>query len=96
MLNSKTEEFYNKLKQRLQETSDWPSEYIFKFIVPSEQTKIDKISEIFNNTGAIIKTKTSSKGKYTSVSIRLNMDSPEQVVQKYKIVGYQIEGVISL
>ncbi len=96
MLNSETEEFYKKLKQRLQETSDWPSEYIFKFIVPTKQDKIDKISEIFNHTGAVIKTKTSSKGNYTSVSIRLSMDSPGHVIEKYKIVGYQIEGVISL
>jgi len=96
MLNKETDEFYEKLKQRLQETSDWPSEYLFKFIVPTRKDKIDKISEIFNHTGAIIKTKTSSKGNYTSISIRLNVDSPEVVIQKYKIVGYQIEGVISL
>lgn len=95
-MNSKTEEFYNKLKQRLRETSDWPSEYIFKFILPTNQQKIDQISKIFNHTGAVIKTKTSSKGKYTSVSIRLNMKSPEAIVEKYKIVGDQIEGVISL
>jgi len=95
-LNTKAEDFYNKLEQRLQETSNWPSEYIFKFIMPTNQAKIDKISEIFNHTGAVIKTKESSKGNYTSVSIRLNMKSPQAVIQKYKIVGYQIEGVISL
>lgn len=95
-MNSKTEEFYNKLEQRLQETSNWPSEYIFKFIIPTDQKKIGKISNIFDHTGAVIKTKTSSKGKYTSVSIRLKMESPESVIQKYKIVGDQIEGVISL
>lgn len=96
MLNKETDEFYEKLKQRLQDTSEWPSDYIFKFIVPTKQEKIDKISEIFNHTGAVIKTKTSSKGKYTSVSIRLKVESPEAVIQKYKIVGYQIQGVISL
>lgn len=96
MSNKNKDEFYDKLKQRLQETSDWPTEYIFKFIVPSKQDKIDKISELFNHTGAIIKTKTSSKGNYTSVSIRLNIDSPEMVIQKYKLVGYHIEDVISL
>lgn len=96
MLNKETDEFYDKLKQRLQDTSEWPSDYIFKFIVPTQQEKIDKISEIFNHTGAVIKTKTSSKGKYTSVSIRLKVESPDVVIQKYKIVGYQIQGVISL
>ncbi len=95
-MNPNTEEFYKKLEQRLQETSDWPSEYIFKFILPTDQSKIKKISDIFNHTGAVIKTKTSSKGNYTSVSIRLNMKSPDAVIKKYKIVGYQIKGVISL
>ena len=95
-MNSKTEEFYKKLEQRLQETSDWPSEYIFKFIIPTDQEKIDKISKFFNHTGAVIKTKTSSKEKYTSISIRLTMESPEAIINKYKLVGYQIEGVISL
>lgn len=96
MSNSKSEEFYNKLEKRLQETSNWPSEYIFKFIVPTDQKKIDKISEIFNHTGAVIKTRTSSKAKYTSISIRLKLESPELVIKKYKIVGHHIEGVISL
>ncbi|RRO22170.1 DUF493 family protein [Flavobacteriaceae bacterium 14752] len=95
-MNPNTEEFYNKLEQRLQETSNWPSEYIFKFILPTDQSKIKKISDIFNHTGAVIKTKKSSKGKYTSVSIRLNMETPNAVIEKYKTVGYQIEGVISL
>ena len=96
MSNSKSEEFYYKLEKRLRETSDWPSEYIFKFIVPTDKKKIDKISEIFNHTGAIIKTKTSSKAKYTSISIRLEIKSPKVVIEKYKIVGHHIEGVISL
>ena len=96
MSNSNNEEFYKKLEKRLRETSDWPSEYIFKFIVPTDKEKIDKISEIFNHTGAVIKTKTSSKAKYTSISIRLKLESPKLVIEKYKIVGYHIEGVISL
>lgn len=95
-MDSKTNDFYKKLEKRLEETSDWPNEYIFKFIVPTDQEKIDKISKFFNHTGAVIKTKESSKRKYTSLSIRLTMESPEAIIKKYKLVGYQIEGVISL
>jgi putative lipoic acid-binding regulatory protein len=96
ILSSKSNEFYKKLELRLEETSDWPSEYVFKFIVPTEQEKIDKISSLFNHSGAVINTKQSSKGKYTSLSIRLEMESPEHIIKKYKLVGYQIDGVISL
>ncbi len=95
-MSTKSNEFYKKLEQRLEETSDWPSEYVFKFIVPTEKDKIDKISGFFNHSGAVIETKQSSKGNYTSLSIRLEMESPEQIIKKYKLVGYQIEGVISL
>ncbi|MDN6280705.1 MAG: DUF493 domain-containing protein, partial [Psychroflexus sp.] len=34
--------------------------------------------------------------KYTSVSIHVEMNSPEDVVSKYKEVGEKVEGVISL
>lgn len=46
--------------------------------------------------GAVISTKQSSKGKYTSISINLKMNSPDQVIEKYKEVGEKIDGVISL
>ncbi len=95
-MSTEQNEFYKKLEKRLEETSDWPSEYVFKFIVPTDREKIDKISGFFNHTGAVINTKQSSKGNYTSLSIRLMMASPEEIINKYKLVGYQIEGVISL
>ena len=46
--------------------------------------------------GAVIKTKESSNGKYTSVSINVSMKDPDSVIQKYKEVSENIEGVISL
>ncbi|MGB3144485.1 MAG: DUF493 family protein [Maribacter sp.] len=89
------EEFYNKLKTQLQETSTWPSNYLYKFIVDSDDTKIQNIHKIFDNTGAVIESKKSKKGKYTSVSITVNLKNPDAVIEKYKAVG-AIEGVISL
>ena len=44
--------------------------------------------------GAVIKTTKSKTGKYTSVSINVNMNSPEDVVAKYIEVS-TIEGIIS-
>ncbi len=34
------DEFYAKLKTQLQDTAMWPSEYLYKFIVPSKEEKI--------------------------------------------------------
>jgi len=94
--NNNPEEFYKKLREQLEETSTWPNEYLYKFIVPSDTQKIVDLENIFDNMGAVISTKQSSKGKYTSISINLKMNSPDQVIEKYKEVGEKIDGVISL
>ncbi|WP_194767882.1 DUF493 family protein [Tamlana sp. I1] len=91
-----SEEFYEKLKEQLYDTTHWPSEYLYKFIVLSDKERITKLEDIFDNLGAVIETKESAKGKYTSVSINVNMKSPEAVIEKYKEVAEKIEGVISL
>lgn len=90
------EEFYKKLKEQLYDTSIWPSEYLYKFIVTSETTKIIQIESLFDNVGAVITTKESKKGTYTSVSVNVRMKNPEAVIEKYKEVAEKVEGVISL
>lgn len=95
MDSKKSEEFYIKLKGQLEDTSSWPSDYLYKFIVPTAGDKIKQIQDIFDNTGAVITSKQSKKGKYTSISITVNLASPDAVIEKYKEVG-KVEGVISL
>jgi len=90
------EEFYKKLKLQLSETAEWPSEYLYKFIVISDKDKIRQIEDIFNNTGAVISTKESKNGKYTSVSINVIMKDPDGVIEKYIEVTNNVEDVISL
>ena len=95
MENEKSEEFYNRLKQELLQNTDWPSNYLYKFIIPTDTDKIAQIHKIFDNTGAVVESKQSRKGKYTSISVTVNLKSPDEVIQKYQEVG-KIEGVISL
>jgi len=94
-MDKESEDFYARLKEELLKGTEWPSTYLYKFIVPSETDKTDKIEAIFDNTGAVIETKKSKTGKYTSLSITVHMDSPDQVIEKYIEVGH-VEGVISL
>jgi putative lipoic acid-binding regulatory protein len=89
------EEFYKRLREQLAESTTWPSDYLYKFIIESDSEKIDQIHKIFDNTGAVIESKQSKKGKYTSVSITVNLKNPDEVIEKYKDVG-KVEGVISL
>lgn len=91
-----SDEFYEKLKSQLYETSDWPNDYLFKFIVLSDRNTINDLEAIFDNMGAVITTKASKNGKYTSISIHVSMKNPEAVIEKYKEVAKNIEGVISL
>ncbi|AZQ44445.1 DUF493 family protein [Nonlabens ponticola] len=95
MNDPSSDEFYIKLKAQLADTSLWPNKYLYKFIVPSDDNKIQQIEDIFDNMGAVITTKQSSKGKYTSVSIVVQMKNPDAVIAKYKEVSV-VKGVISL
>jgi len=95
MTKNDAEEFYDRLKEQLADTTVWPSDYLYKFIVLSDSDKIIQIHKIFDNTGAVIESKKSKKGKYTSVSITVNLKNPDEVIEKYKEVG-ALEGVISL
>ena len=90
-----SEEFYKRLKEQLHEDTVWPSNYLYKFIVPTNTETIGRVHEIFDNTGAVIESKQSKKGKYTSISITVNLKNPDEVIEKYKEVG-EIDGVISL
>ena len=52
-----SEEFYEKLRSQLYETTLWPSEYLYKFIVKTNKTKIAATEALFDNMGAVIEYK---------------------------------------
>ena len=91
----KTDEFYSKLKVQLDDTTDFPSDYLYKFIVPTVKNQVTEIKNIFDNTGAVITTKKSKTGKYVSVSIILKLNTSDEVILYYKKAA-KIKGIISL
>jgi putative lipoic acid-binding regulatory protein len=91
----KEKEFYQKLKISLEETTEFPSRYMYKFIIPSDDEKFKEIEKIFDNTGAVITSKKSKSDKYTSLTILVDMKSSDDVITKYKEVSV-VEGIISL
>ena len=94
-MDKKSEEFYARLKEELAGSANWPAEYLFKFIVPTAGNKVLEIEDAFNNMGAVIDTRESKTGKYTSVSINVRMVSAQAVIDKYVQMS-SIEGIISL
>jgi len=87
--------FYVRLREKLAENTNWPANYLYKFIVPTDEVRIAQIHGIFDNTGAVIESKKSKKGNYTSLSITVHLKDPDEVIAKYREVG-MVEGVISL
>ncbi|HKK39132.1 MAG TPA: DUF493 family protein [Cryomorphaceae bacterium] len=84
-----------KLKIALDQVHDWPSMYLFKFIVPSDNQKVAQVEALFNAKTAEIRLRQSKNGKYTSITAREVMTSAQEVVDCYK-KAYKIEGIIAL
>lgn len=81
----------SQLKLVLDETVKFPSEYLFKFIVP-----VDQVHQIlFIMQGMEIEQKASSTGKYISVSGKMIMNKSEDIILVYKRASV-IKGIISL
>lgn len=94
-MKNKEEEFYKKLKEQLDDTTTFPSDYMYKFIVPTDGDQVKEVQEMFNKGGAVINTKKSKTGKYVSVSIVINLSSSDEVINYYK-KAEKIKGIISL
>ena len=95
-MSEKEIEFYKRLEQQLADNYQWPSVYLYKFIIPTiQQNSILEIENTFNNIGAIINTKLSSNRKYTAISITVEMESADAVILKYQELS-SIENIISI
>jgi len=87
----KSDEWWSNFRQLLSEQAVWPSEYMFKFIVP--KAGLEALREVFGDEEIIVRA--SSGGKYLSVTARILVQTPDDVVDIYTEAG-KIEDVISL
>ena len=84
-------EKYARQKQLLESQHQFPTDYLFKFIVP-----VDKEAEaraLFPNTEP--KTRPSKKGNYISLSFSYRVDSADLVLAIYEKAS-KIDGLIAL
>lgn len=89
-----TAEELEKFKQKLSETTTFPSVYMYKFIVESENRKIALVENLFD-AEADIHTKESGNGRYTSITAKQVVMNVEEVVEVYKKAA-EIKGIIFL
>lgn len=87
--------FYSNLKCQLEDTTEFPSDYLYKFIVPTDENQVQEVENLFDNSGAIITTKKSKTGKYVSVSILLKVENAITIIEYYQ-KAEKIKGIISL
>ncbi len=89
-----TEQELVTLRKKLEETTTFPSVYMYKFIVQSDNRKIALIENLFE-TDADIHMKESGNGKYTSITAKVVVVGVDEIIEVYKKVS-EIEGVIFL
>jgi putative lipoic acid-binding regulatory protein len=78
-------------KEKLESSGEFPLLYMFKFIVPMGREA--EVGVLFPKNEIILKT--SSGGKYVSVTIQVMMDTADQIIHIYEKAS-EIEGVISM
>jgi putative lipoic acid-binding regulatory protein len=83
-----------KLRAQLDELHQWPSKYMFKFIIPNDPDKRKEMEDSFDAT-AKITSRLSSKGTYSSYTIVVDGESTDHIIEMYRKVA-KIEGVKSL
>lgn len=90
-----SEEFYAKFKDRLNDTTEFPSNFMFKFIVPTSLAKIAELQKIFDGARPNFQTRESKNGKYTSITVTIYVIDADQVIHYYQEAG-KIEDIILL
>ncbi|WP_163713922.1 DUF493 family protein [Mangrovibacterium lignilyticum] len=89
----KTDKF-TSLRYRLMETETWPLEYMFKFITPNNEGKVDEIKSLLPANGRF-SFKHTANLKHVSITCVAEMESADQIIEITEKVD-QIDGVLIL
>ena len=90
-LSNSGQEWWDNFQRLLEDQIDFPSEYIFKFIVPSGN--LEDLKSVFGHYP--VEVRESRRGKYVSVTARMEMNSSDEVIAVYSAAA-EVEDVISL
>lgn len=91
MLNEETRE---RLRMRLDHVHEWPSVYMFKFVLEPEQERLARVLALFTDEAEVLR-RYSTGGRYVSITARELMMSAQEVVERYDRAS-DIPGVIAL
>jgi hypothetical protein len=85
---------YYKLKSILKQNKDWPLSYMFKFIVPNKEGKVEKVINVFPKDAKKSFRYTDSL-RYVSITCILEMHNAEEIIAITE-AAMAIPGVIML
>lgn len=84
----------NKLLKLLEENTEWPLRYMFKFVVPNDDVTIEKVKRELPNSERLT-VKLSKNGKYAAITCIAFMLSAKQIIDITTKVN-SIKGVLTL
>lgn len=85
---------YRNLRRILGEQGKWPQLYMFKFIVPNQHGKVDKVVSMLPEKGEFSFNHTKSM-RHVAVTCKAVMKHPDEVIKITQEIT-AIEGVIDL
>jgi len=88
------DEQFRKLRATLLEEEKWPLLYFFKFIVPNDSMKIEKVKQLFPEPERL-SFRTSRDIRYIAISSKEVMSDVDAIIRVYEKAS-EIEGVIAL
>jgi len=88
------QEKYNQLRDQLIESTQWPSLYMFKFIIPNKDEKLDAVKALFP-AGTPFAFKTSKDLRFISITVKIKMKDADKVIAIYE-QAKNIEGLLAL
>ncbi len=88
------ERHYISLKDKLDAWFKWPSNYMFKFIVPNDN-KLVTLVETWFGPEAKIRHMNSAQNNYVSISVEVIMPSSESVINIYRKAS-EVKGLVAL
>lgn len=85
---------YEKLRKLLLENKKWPMLYMFKFIVPNKEGKVDMVVSMLPKHGTISYNHTKNL-KHIAITCKASMKSANAIIEVTENIA-AIDGVISL
>lgn len=95
MGDEKQDDTYENFRERLIESHEFPGDYIFKFIVETDNHKMARLQQLYDSARPKFSTKSSRNNKYTSLTAKVYVLDADEVIEYYKAAS-KISGVISL